>query len=119
MPDHPKIELALGPCFFNWSAERLVDFYRGIAEEADIDRVYLGEVVCGKRMPFTDALWPDIMEMLTKAGKQVVLSGLAQPVNKREREILRQQAGYDMPIEINDLSMVPGRAGQEFTQARF
>lgn len=119
MPDHPKIELALGPCFFNWSAERLVDFYRRIAEEADIDRVYLGEVVCGKRMPFTDAIWPDIMEMLTKAGKQVVLSGLAQPVNKREREILRQQAGYDMPIEINDLSMVPGRAGQEFTAGPF
>lgn len=119
MPEHTRIELSLGPCLFNWSAERLSKFYRRIAWEADIDLVYLGEVVCGKRMPFTDAVWPDIIETLTNAGKTVVLSCLAQPVNKREREILRQQAGYDMGIEINDMSMVPARASRNFAAGPF
>lgn len=114
-----RIDLALGPCLFNWPADRLLDFYSRIADEADIDRVYLGEVVCGKRMPFTDPVWPEAIERLTGAGKTVVLSTLAQPVNKREREILRQQAGYDMPIEINDMSMLAALSGQPFTAGPF
>ncbi|MBO6895250.1 MAG: U32 family peptidase [Roseibium sp.] len=109
MPNSSSIELALGPCLFNWPADRLLAFYKKIATEAPIDRVYLGEVVCGKRMPFTDNIWPEAIEALEAAGKEVVLSTLAQPVNKRERQILQQQAGYDMPIEVNDMSMVPAR----------
>jgi len=119
MPDTSPIELALGPCLFNWPPERLMTFYRDIAANAPVERVYLGEVVCGKRMPFTDAIWPEIIELLTEAGKDVVLSGLAQPVNKRERDILRQQAGYDMDIEINDMSMMPARSGLVFTAGPF
>ncbi len=119
MPETNRIELSLGPCLFNWPADRLLEFYKRIADEADVDRVYLGEVVCGKRMPFTDTLWPQVMEILEGAGKKVVLSTLAQPVNKRERGILLQQAGYDMPIEINDMSMLPGRKGREFVAGPF
>jgi len=119
MPDQSRIELSLGPCLFNWPAERLSEFYRRIAAEAEIDRVYLGEVVCGKRMPFTDAVWPDVIETLTDAGKKVVLSCLAQPVNRREREILRQQAGYDLDIEINDMSMLSAREGHRFVAGPF
>ncbi|MHA7774628.1 ubiquinone anaerobic biosynthesis protein UbiV [Roseibium sp. M-1] len=119
MTDVPRIDLSLGPCLFNWPAERLLDFYTRIADEADIDVAYLGEVVCGKRMPFTDPVWPEVFDRLTAAGKKVVLSTLAQPVNKREREILRQQVGYDLPIEINDMSMLPARAGRAFTAGPF
>ncbi|POF27739.1 ubiquinone anaerobic biosynthesis protein UbiV [Roseibium marinum] len=113
------IELALGPCLFNWSADRLLDFYKQIAAEAPVDRVYLGEVVCGKRMPYNDPVWPDAIAVLTSAGKEVVLSTLAQPVNKRERDILAQQAAYDMPIEINDMSMVPACRDRTFTAGPF
>lgn len=119
MANISPIELALGPCFYNWPAEQLTAFYRHIAEEAPIDRVYLGEVVCGKRMPFTDAAWPGIIETLVASGKQVVLSCLAQPVNNRERSILTQQASYDMPVEINDMSMVAARSGKAFTAGPF
>ena len=115
----PSIELSLGPCLFNWSSDRLLSFYRRIAEEAPFDRVHLGEVVCGKRMPFTDPVWPEAIDLLTSAGKTVVLSSLAQPVNKRERDILSLQAGYDMAIEINDMSMVPARSGKTFTAGPF
>ncbi|MES0811099.1 U32 family peptidase [Roseibium sp. SCPC15] len=119
MANSSQIELALGPCLFNWSAEQLLDFYKRIADEAEVERVYLGEVVCGKRMPFTDKVWPEAIEVLTAAGKDVVLSTLAQPVNKRERDILSQQAAYDMAIEINDMSMVPARGGEDFAVGPF
>ncbi|WP_298964832.1 U32 family peptidase [uncultured Roseibium sp.] len=114
-----RIELALGPCFFNWSADKLLDFYARIADEAEFDCVYLGEVVCGKRMPFTDTVWPQAIERLERSGKTVVLSTLAQPVSKRERNILKQQASYDMPIEINDMSLLPSREARPFTAGPF
>ena len=48
----PKpFEITLGPLLFNWPPERTADFYARMADEAPIDRVYLGEVVCGKREP--------------------------------------------------------------------
>ncbi|MCK7611117.1 ubiquinone anaerobic biosynthesis protein UbiV [Roseibium sediminicola] len=119
MTDVTRIELALGPCLFNWPADRLTEFYGRIADEAEIDVVYLGEVVCGKRMPFTDPVWPEAIDRLTAAGKRVVLSTLAQPVNKREREVLRQQADYDLPIEINDMSMLAACSGRAFTAGPF
>lgn len=119
MTGFPRVELALGPCLFNWPADRLLDFYRQIAAEAPVDRVYLGEVVCGKRMPFNDPVWPDAIEILARAGKEVVLSTLAQPANRRERNILAQQVLYDMPIEINDMSMVPACLDRSFSAGPF
>ncbi len=44
-------ELTLGPVLFNWAPERWRDFYFRIADEAPLDIVYLGEVVCFKRAP--------------------------------------------------------------------
>ena len=46
-----RLELTLGPLFFHWSAAEIGDFYARIADEAPLDRVYVGEVVCGKRAP--------------------------------------------------------------------
>lgn len=61
-----KTGLTLGPVLFNWSPDRLRDFYARIADEAEVDRVHLGEVVCGKRQPFTDGLWPELIERLAQ-----------------------------------------------------
>ena len=72
-----RIALTLGPVFFHWPADQLADFYRRIADEASIDRVHVGEVVCGKRMPFSDPGWPDIIERLERGGHQLPASGLA------------------------------------------
>jgi collagenase-like PrtC family protease len=51
-----EMRLTLGPLLFNWPAERWRDFYARIADEAPVDRVVLGEVVCSKRQPFHEAL---------------------------------------------------------------
>lgn len=100
------IELAIGPCLFNWSPEHLTDFYARLADEAPVERVYLGEVVCGKRMPFSDPVWPRVIERLERAGKTVVLSSLALPATVRERKAMAGLAEAGLPLEFNDMSML-------------
>jgi len=47
-------ELTLGPVLFNWQLERWRDFYFRIADEAPVSTVYLGEVICFKRVEAND-----------------------------------------------------------------
>lgn len=109
-----KIGLTLGPVLFNWDADRLRSFYRGIAENSHFDRVHLCEVVCGKRSPFTDAVWPEAIERLEAAGKEVVLSTLALPSTARERKAVAELCGDGHLIEVNDVTALPARAGRPF-----
>ncbi|WP_256751604.1 U32 family peptidase [Mesorhizobium sp. Mes31] len=113
------IALTLGPVFFHWSPDRLLDFYRRIADEAPIDRVHVGEVVCGKRMPFSDPAWPEIIERLERAGKEVVLSTLAAPATVRERRSIADLCTDERLVEINDVTALPSRAGKLFVTGPF
>lgn len=115
----PPIALTLGPLLFHWPAERIKDFYRRIADEAPVERVHLGEVVCGKRMPFSDPVWPELIERLERAGKEVVLSTLATPTTTRERRSIGDLCGVDRLIEINDITALPARTGQPFVAGPF
>ena len=105
----PRIEIVLGPLLFNWSAERIADFYAAIADETDVERVYLGEVVCGKREPFISGPLAAAAERLTRAGKSVVWSTLALPATPRERRGVAQLAGGEDLVEINDVSALAHR----------
>lgn len=97
--------LVLGPVLFNWSADRLADFFARIAEEADVDRVHVGEVVCSKREPFFADRLPESIERLQRAGKTVVVDALALPTLKRERQSVGDVVGLDgVEIEINDMT---------------
>ncbi|WP_068311595.1 ubiquinone anaerobic biosynthesis protein UbiV [Polycladidibacter hongkongensis] len=113
------IELALGPSFFNWSAEYLHDFYARVADEAPVSRVYIGEVICGKRMPFNDKAWPQVIERLERGGKQVVLSTIALPVTKRDRNSIADLCEMDMLVEVNDVAALAKRAGKPFAVGPF
>ncbi|WFP62307.1 U32 family peptidase [Mesorhizobium sp. WSM4904] len=114
-----EIALTLGPVFFHWSPDRLLDFYRRIADEAPLDRVHVGEVVCGKRMPFSDPVWPAVIERLERGGKQVVLSTLAAPATVRERRSVGDLCGDERMVEINDVSGLPSRSGKSFVAGPF
>jgi O2-independent ubiquinone biosynthesis protein UbiV len=109
-----NIQLTLGPVLFNWDADRLRSFYKAIAVNSAFDRVHLGEVVCGKRMPFTDAVWPEVIEALEAAGKEVVLSTLSLPATVRERGSIADLCAAARLAEINDVTALPARAGQPF-----
>lgn len=101
-----RLSLTLGPVLYNWPKPRWVDFYNRIADEAPVDRVCIGEVVCSKRKPFIDEVILDVVDRLERGGKEVVYSTLALPTNKREiRDIGDMiQAGYT--IEANDIAAV-------------
>lgn len=115
----PSLKLTLGPLFFHWPADRLSTFYSRVADEAPVDRVHVGEVVCGKRMPFSDPAWPDIIERLERGGKEVVLSTLAAPATVRERRAVEELCADGRLVEINDISALPARSGRPFVTGPF
>lgn len=96
-------KLTLGPIAYHWPADARRDFYARIADEAPVDEVYLGEVICSKRAPFHEADLPVTIERLERAGKTVILSTLAEVMLKRERKATGDLAAMDAPeIEINN-----------------
>src|SRR5690606_10699478 len=109
-----RVALTLGPLFFHWPAEKLRNVYFRIADESALERVHVGEVVCGKRMPFSDPVWPEIIERLEAGGKEVVLSTLAAPATVRERKAIAELCGDDRLVEINDITALPSRSGRPF-----
>ncbi|WP_044559346.1 U32 family peptidase [Azospirillum sp. B4] len=106
-------KLTLGPLNFHWPAAVRRDFYARIADEAPVDTVVLGEVVCSKRAPFFDSHIPEVAERLRRAGKEVVLGSLALVMQARERQaVLDLAADSDILVEANDLTAVAACAGR-------
>lgn len=109
--------LTLGPVLFNWPVETWEDFYARIADEADVDRVVVGEVVCSKRLPFYADRIPEVVERLTRAGKTVALSSLALVTTERERGLTADLIDIDgVDIEVNDLTLLASLpTGRDFS----
>ena len=107
------MKLTLGPVLFNWEADAWRDFYFRIADEAAVDAVAVGEVVCSKRMPFFDHHFPAVIERLTRAGKEVLVSSLALVTLERERKHTEAlaQAG-EWLVEANDVSCIAHLVGR-------
>ena len=99
--------LSLGPVLHFWEPERLRDFYFRIAEEAPVDIVHLGEVVCPKRQPFVAGVLAEAAERLRAAGREVVFSTPALLGEPRDlaalRELVESAEGL---VEANDFGAV-------------
>jgi collagenase-like PrtC family protease len=108
-----RAALTLGPVLFNWPPEIKRDFYFRIADEAPVDRICLGEVVCSKRAAFFDPYLPEVAERLQRGGKTAIVSTLALATSVREIAALRDLiAGCELPVEANDtaaLALLSGR----------
>lgn len=108
-----RVGLTLGPLLFHWPIEQKRDFYARIADEAPVDVVYLGEVVCSKRAPFSEPHYPAIAERLTRAGKQVVFSTLAEVMLRRERQMTADLCTLEeYAVEVNDASALAATSGR-------
>jgi collagenase-like PrtC family protease len=108
------MQLTLGPVLFNWAPEVWRDFYFRMADEAPLDTVVVGEVVCSKRAPFLAPHVPAVVERLVAAGRRVVLASPILVTLEREREAVRAlvaDAG-EFLIEANDLGCVAQLAGR-------
>ena len=107
------MQLTLGPVQFNWDPEVWRDFYFRIADEAPVDTVVTGEVVCSKRKPFLDKYLPDVLERLSRAGKKVYVGSLVLVTLERERrqtsDLMEQE---EFPVEVNDLTCLVGTNGK-------
>ena len=114
--------LVMGPVMFHWTPDDWRDFYFRVADEADVDVVCVGEVVCSKRSPFIAAHLPEVIERLRAADKQVILSTLALIMNSREMQSVRDAAAIDDPgilIEANDISAAALLRGRPHTIGPF
>src|SRR5271167_4965219 len=100
-----RISLTLGPLLFLWPVEKIWDFYMRVADEAPVDIVYLGEVVCSKRVPLHSQILPALVERLSRGGKTVVLSSLALITLAREKNYCAELMGTEgFECEINNLT---------------
>ena len=106
-------QLTFGPIFFNWEPETTRDFYFRIADEAPVDSVCLGEVICPKRSPNAAKTLVDAAERLARAGKEVVHSTLALVLDEIDMDRVNLIAGDDnLFVEANDtaaLAVLDGR----------
>ncbi len=106
-------QLTLGPVLFNWSAERWRDFYFRIADEAPVDLVYVGEVVCFKRAPFLMPHLDTVLDRLKAAGKKVAASSLGLVMDARDRDLVQSIVSRENTlIEANDVSAMAHMAGK-------
>lgn len=122
LQDEPK--LTIGPILFYWEESKKLDFYARIADEAPIDTVYLGEVICSKRTPFFEKNYEKVAQRLERGGKRVVYSTLGEVMIPRDRKIIKdfcdKAIGSDEEIEVNDASALyhisgkPHRIGSLF-----
>jgi collagenase-like PrtC family protease len=110
--------LTLGPVLFNWPVDRWRDFYARIADEAPVDTVIVGEIVCFKRAPFFAEAMGDVIERLSAAGKTVWLASPILVGSERERSAMRDLVGSDAGladgglIEANDMGALALLAGR-------
>jgi len=114
------MQLTLGPVLFNWNPDQWRDFYFRIAEEAPVDTVVVGEIVCSKRSPFIADQIPTVIERLVACGKRVLLGSLtlmSLPRERRQMAELAETKGFMM--EVNDLSCLGMIGGRPFAVGPF
>ncbi|HCT40670.1 MAG TPA: U32 family peptidase [Moraxellaceae bacterium] len=99
------MKISIGPLLYFWSAERMRALYRRIAE-SPVDIVYLGESVCSKRREFRREDWLETADMLTQAGKEVVLSSLVLLEAESELGAMRGLCENGrFAVEANDIGV--------------
>ncbi len=100
------MQLTVGANQFFWDAAIWRDFYLRLADEAPVDTVVLGELICSKRLPFYQTHLPKVVERLQAAGKSVVMTSLALITLKRERNLTAELVEMGLEVEVNDLSVL-------------
>ncbi len=110
--DKSRKRLSLGPVLYYWPEDQLRSFYDMVAESA-IDIVYLGETVCSKRRSLNTKGWLEMADMLTRAGKETVLSSLSLIEAASELATLKRIcANGRFRVEANDMAAVQMLAGK-------
>ncbi|MBN1377642.1 MAG: U32 family peptidase [Gammaproteobacteria bacterium] len=100
------MKISLGPIQYFWPKNKVVAFYREMAE-TPVDIFYLGETVCYKRNELRLSDWIEIAHQLASNGKEVVLSTLALLEATAELNSVRKVCeNGEFMIEANDIAAI-------------
>lgn len=108
------MKLALGPLQYYWSRVTTLQFYESMSDAA-LDIIYLGETVCSRRHELRLPDWLDIADMLSQAGKEVVLSSQVLIESGADMTTLKkivENGRYN--VEANDMGAVHSLSGTPF-----
>ncbi len=103
MTNQTEFMYSLGSILYFWDRQRVVDFYDGV-KTSDFDIVYMGETVCSKRRELRTEEWIELAQLVSAAGKQVVLSTQALLEAKSEVSTLKRLCNNgEFLVEANDM----------------
>ncbi len=90
----------------------MFNFYASIAD-TEVDIVYLGENICAKRRALRSEDWMQLAQLLTDAGKEVVLSTLTLIEAGSESGAMKRLCNNGLyTVEANDMGAVNMLAGK-------
>ncbi len=110
------MKISIGPCLFDWGKKGITDFYKRMAFETEADILYIGEVVCSKRLHLSPEELIKLAEELKPSGKEIVLSMLGLVMTEEEQVEIRKMASLandaGLRIEANDMASIGVGEGQ-------
>jgi O2-independent ubiquinone biosynthesis protein UbiV len=110
------MRISIGPCLFDWGKKGITDFYKRMAFETEADILYIGEVVCSKRLHLSPKELIKLAEELKSSGKEIVLSMLGLVMTEEEQLEIRKMASLakdaGLRIEANDMASIGVGEGQ-------
>ncbi len=99
------MKISLAPLPLNYNLSTLRQFYEEVASSDFIDRIYLGEVFCSKRL-FSFQSYLEFKEILELAGKEVVFSTYALPTREEDFVQVLPFIEATEVIEVNNLGFL-------------
>jgi hypothetical protein len=106
------VKLSLGPVLYYWTREALLDFYANLPHSR-LATIYLGEVVCGRRLAMRPADWLGLARDLARTGVEVVLSTQVLIESELDLRAVRNVAeNGEFLVEANDMGAVRLLAGR-------
>jgi collagenase-like PrtC family protease len=100
------VKLSLSSISGHYGSDAIAAFYREAAACPDIDRAYIGEMFCAKRLIPLRA-FEESVKALEDAGKQAVFSTLALPSGEADFEAAAPYVERTRTVEVNNLGFVP------------
>ena len=108
------MKIAIGPIHYYWSRVKTLQFYEEMST-APVDIVYLGETVCSRRHELRLPDWLEIAQMLSQAGKEVVLSTQILLESGKDVATMKAVTGNgSYLVEANDMGAVRNLQGSAF-----